>query len=74
MKLMFGVIAIVGYFFNIKEKRKVSYIIWLISNSLWSIYSFIAGEYELGVMFLMYDAFCIYGIFNKVTNNQGSYD
>jgi len=65
MKILFASIAIFGYLLNTNNKKVLSYIVWLISNTLWSFYNFYIKEYEMAVMFLIYDIFCIYGIINN---------
>jgi hypothetical protein len=62
MKLIFAIIAILGYILNIIDYQVISYIIWFISNSLWALYSFKKGEKEIMWMFITYNLFCIYGI------------
>lgn len=54
--------AILGYLFNINEYYTISYIIWLISNTSWAWYNYNKKEYEMAVMFIVYDMFCIYGL------------
>ena len=68
MKILFAIIAIIGYIYNIKGYRMISYIIWLISNSLWALYSFYNGELELSLMFMSYNVFILIGIYNGRKN------
>jgi len=68
MKIIFAIIAILGYVLNINNYKLYSYITWLISNSLWALYSLYMKEYELAMMFLIYDGFCIYGITKEYKN------
>jgi len=62
MKIVFGLIAILGYVANTRDYKIVSYLLWLISNTAWCIYNATQGELELAIMFGVYDMFCIYGI------------
>ncbi len=65
IKLLFALIAIVGYLYNTNKYLKESYIIWLISNTGWAILSFRCEEYQLGAMFIIYNCFCIYGLYKQ---------
>lgn len=64
MKWIFLTIAIAGYIFNIKDKKLISYVLWLVSNTGWGIYNLVQHEYELFIMFMVYNVFSIYGILN----------
>lgn len=65
MKVLFAIIAIIGYICNINKKLTLSYSLWLTSNTSWAIYNFIKKEYAMGVMFLTYNLFCFYGIIKQ---------
>ena len=67
---IFACIAILGYELNIRNKKIESYITWLVSNSLWGLYSFTKQEYALMIMFVIYDLYCIRGIIKQVKNNN----
>jgi hypothetical protein len=54
--------AILGYIFNVTQYYELSYIIWLISNSLWLYYNYKIKEWEMFIMFIIYDGFCLYGL------------
>ena len=54
--------AILGYLFNINEYYTISYIIWIVSNTNWAWYNYNKNEYEMAIMFIVYDMFCIYGL------------
>ena len=62
IKLLFALIAIAGYIANIKDKKELSYWLWLFTNSFWCISNFLIGQYQLSLMFLAYNGFCIYGL------------
>jgi len=62
MKILILILATLGYLYNINRKLKYSYICWLISNTCCAILQFKSGEIELGIMFIIYDLFCIYGL------------
>jgi len=65
IKLIFAILAITGYITNISDRKTLSYFIWLVSNSGWAILSYLNNEYELMTMFIVYNAFCIYGIISE---------
>lgn len=68
IKLLFALIAIAGYIANIKDKKKLSYWLWLSSNAYWMYYNFKKEEPEMAIMFAIYLSFCIWGLnkeFNK---------
>jgi len=67
IKLLFALIAIAGYIANIKDKKELSYWLWLFSNGYWSIYNSIHHEYALSIMFAVYAMFCLWGL-NKEVN------
>lgn len=54
--------AILGYLFNVSQHYELSYWIWLISNSLWLYYNYRIKEWEMFIMFIIYDGFCLYGL------------
>lgn len=66
MKIVFGLIAVLGYTFNINNYKITSYILWLTSNTMWAIYSLTNNEKELAIMFGIYNIFCAYGIFKEI--------
>lgn len=63
IKHLFALIAIAGYIANIKNKKELSYWLWLCSNIYWAIYNHNQQEYQLSLMFWTYGAFCLYGLF-----------
>jgi len=69
IKLLFALIAITGYIANIKDKKSLSYWLWLFSNTGWFVMSLFSDEWALALMFLVYDGFCIYGLYKE--NNNG---
>ena len=58
--------AVLGYGFNTAHFLLISYCIWFCSNTLWAIYNYKNKEYIMCIMFLIYDGFTIYGIFNNL--------
>lgn len=68
MKIVFAIIAILGYIANINKKLVPSYILWAISNTCWTIYSFKTEEYEMMFMFLAYNIFLSIGIIKNYKN------
>ena len=58
--------AVLGYGFNTAHFLLTSYCIWLISNTLWAIYNYKKKEYVMFTMFLIYNIFVIYGIYNNL--------
>lgn len=64
IKLLFALIAIAGYVANIKDYKKISYILWTISNYYWLMYNFSIKEYQMAFMFSIYTAFCLWGLIN----------
>ena len=65
IKTILCLIAIFGYLYNSNKHLKESYIIWIISNTGWAILSFRGEEYQLGAMFIIYNCFCIYGLYKQ---------
>ena len=65
IKLLLALIAISGYIANIKDKKELSYWLWLISNAGWYINSVLIKEYAMAFMFLIYMGFCAYGLIKK---------
>lgn len=53
--------SIVGTVLNIKKKR-VCFIIWLITNSLWCAYDLWIGAYAQSALFAVYVGLAIWGI------------
>lgn len=72
MKIIFGLLAILGYIANINNYKLMSYILWIISNTAWGLYSFIQTEYELTIMFMVYNVFCLYGIIKEIRSNNNN--
>ena len=70
IKLLFAFIAIAGYIANIKDKKQLSYWLWFFSNSFWCGSNFLIGQYQLSLMFLVYDGFCIYGLTKEINNEN----
>lgn len=64
MKWIFLTLAIFGYILNIKNYKFWSYTVWLLSNSCWMVYNYLQNEFELAIMFAIYNVFSIYGIIN----------
>ena len=53
--------SILGTVLNIKKKR-ICFIIWLITNFAWCIYDFVIRDYPQSFLFLVYVGLAIYGI------------
>jgi len=66
IKLLFALIAIAGYIANIKGKKELSYWLWLASNTFWCVSNYLIGQYQLSFMFLVYTAFCLWGLNKEV--------
>ena len=64
IKLLFVLTAILGYIANIKDYKKISYVLWTISNYYWLFYNLSIKEYQIAFMFSVYAAFCLYGLIN----------
>jgi len=69
IKLLFALIAIAGYIANIKDKKELSYWLWIFSNAGWGVLAAVNYEWQLALMFLTYEGFCFYGII-KILNNK----
>jgi nicotinamide riboside transporter PnuC len=54
-------ISIVGTILNIKRKQ-VSFVIWLITNSLWFVYDLSIQAYAQSALFAVYVGLAIWGI------------
>lgn len=54
--------SLVGVVLNIKKKR-LCFIVWLCTNSLWCIYDFYIKSYAQSLLFLIYVGLAIYGIY-----------
>jgi hypothetical protein len=65
IKLTFALIAILGYIANINDRKLLSYWIWFISNGFWAYYNAVNKEFELSLMFMVYMAFCLWGMNEK---------
>jgi len=53
--------SIIGTVLNIKKKR-ICFVIWLITNSLWMLYDFSIGSYAQSALFAVYVCLAIWGI------------
>ena len=63
-------IAALGYLLNgIPRYRKVSYVVWMISNTYW-IYLTIGKSEVLPLMFGFYSMFCIYNLGKELVNDK----
>lgn len=62
VKLLFVIIAVLGYITNIKGNLKLSYYLWISSNLFWMVYNAYIKEYQIAGMFVIYNIFCVYGI------------
>ena len=62
IKLLFVLIAIVGYIYNIRDRKAFSYYLWIISNGFWCMYNYSIEEYQMAAMFAIYTGFCFYGL------------
>lgn len=67
---LFAFISIIGYIFNIQDKKFTSYVVWLVANILWLIYFITKEEYGSVVLFFVYSIFCIYGILKEDMKND----
>lgn len=63
---LFAAISVLGYIFNIQDKKFTSYIIWLIANICWVFYYISIDEGGSVSLFIVYSVFCIYGIFKEL--------
>lgn len=63
---LFAAMSVLGYIFNIQDKKFTSYIIWLIANICWGLYYISIGEGGSVSLFIVYSMFCIYGIFKEL--------
>jgi hypothetical protein len=53
--------ALVGVVLNIK-KRRLCFVVWFFTNSLWCIYDFTIGAYAQSALFFAYVLLAIWGI------------
>ena len=65
IKILLAILAISGYIANIKDKKELSYYLWLGSNMGWYVNSILIKEYAMAVMFFIYALFCSYGLMRK---------
>lgn len=63
MKIILTLLSVTGVILNAKKKR-ICFIIWLITNTSWAIVDFSHGLWEQGALFVVYVALAIYGWFN----------
>lgn len=70
IKLLFALIAIAGYIANIKDRKELSYWLWIFSNAGWGILAAIQYEWALAIMFLVYEGFCLYGVIRIISNKN----
>lgn len=64
--------AIFGYFLNVSDKKDnkiVSYVVWFFSNTGWALYNYSISEREATAMFVVYNLFCVYGIYKLIKSN-----
>jgi nicotinamide riboside transporter PnuC len=54
--------SLVGIILNIL-KKKVCFVIWLITNTLWCIYDLYIANYPQAILFLIYIFLAIWGIY-----------
>lgn len=54
-------VSIVGVILNIKKRREC-FVIWGVTNSLWSIYDFSIHAYAQSFLFFIYVLLAIWGI------------
>jgi hypothetical protein len=62
--VLFG-LSLTGYFYNISSdirKRKLSYLIWFLSNSGWAVHNYFLHEYEAMFLFIVYNCLSLYGL------------
>jgi len=62
MKWIIFCVALSGLVMNIRKKR-AGFVLWLISNGYWAVYNWRAGEYEQGLLFLIFWFMSIIGFF-----------
>ena len=62
--LILTLICIIGAAFVSLGKPLAANVLWIVSNPLMAIYNFKLSEYEMSVMFAVYSAIAIYGIWN----------
>lgn len=67
---LFAFISIIGYIFNIQDKKFTSYVVWLVANILWLIYFINKEEHGSAVLFFVYSIFCIYGLLKEDEKNS----
>jgi nicotinamide riboside transporter PnuC len=66
---MWGVtgLSVIGTILNIK-KKKICFIIWFVTNSLWAGYDFYIKDYPQSLLFLIYVGLSVYGIISWSKN------
>jgi len=62
IKIIVTAVALVGLIFNIR-RRRVCFVLWLLSNGYWCYYNFAAGEYAQAVLFAVFFVVSIIGFF-----------
>jgi len=62
--------SVVGVVLNIKKKR-ICFVIWLCTNSLWCMYDFWMGAYAQSALFSVYVVLAIWGIIAWKSERKG---
>ena len=70
IKLIGFMCALFGYILNITDGKRDSYILWIISNTVFIINSFVIGEVIMVLMFSTYLCFCIFGLYREIKFNK----
>lgn len=60
--IIITLISLVGVILNIYKRREGFYV-WAFTNAAWAIYDFKLGAWEQGILFSVYFALAIWGIF-----------
>lgn len=55
------IIALVGTILNIK-KRRICFMIWLVSNSGFMVHNYLIGQYAQSLLFAVYVGLSIWGL------------
>jgi hypothetical protein len=60
--ILVSIASLVGVVANIYHK-KWCFIIWTFTNAIWCVYDFFLGAYEQSLLFLVYFALALWGLY-----------
>ena len=71
MLIVFTILAIIGALCVSYNKPLIANFFWVISNLSFIIYNISIDEYEMTILFIVYEIIAIFGIYNLGIKNRG---